>query len=272
MTKREFNKQRLAELISMIESLGDKVPENIQVSRRTELDKRKLLEGTSVETLNSNELGFITDYLKECMNSKLVDDIVIAVLPGKNRKAGVCKTEEADYATVRVITSEKTIFMEINKMHPITRRVGTEIEIKNTSWKRLEDIRGTRNRKANLINRILVTSALHYERLNRVKVYTKDEWTSIFNRIEAAELKTLTSKVKREGISLVDGALLRVPITNDDMLMSIFKFVYNKLKNETMKCVGAGALNDSTIISFEIEQGTLTFTFTPGECYMDISK
>ena len=80
-----------------------------------------------------------------------------------------------------------------------------------------------------------------------------------FKEITAIQQGELTKQIKAEGKSNEDGSEIELDITDDMNTLSIIKFVYNKLKNDSLKVTLLGVDNDMTLINFETSNHILKF-------------
>lgn len=275
VTKRKINQARLNNLIKVIMNSQKRIPEDLLYKDIYYNGSELLMKGTELiekEANNIDDYGIFLsnmqlkafiEYLKECKHNEEADNVVIGLYTHSNNKLennnrGRCDFDVTDYAEVIIMTSEKTIIMHLNYLDTIKRKIGTYVKIHNTSWKRLPDLAGM-NRKEVLIERIVITAALFYEKTQKVKITSKEDFLKIFNSVEAIEPGVIAKSIKEKGICNDTGNMKILDITSDKNTMSILKTIYNKLKNDSLKVNGSGAYNDVTYISFEYNNCSLSF-------------
>lgn len=268
----------------MIGRLNDSVKAvpNAKVYQGNNVNMNEILEfGTRKNTgdiqqvfISTEEMRYVSEYLKKCtQNKKTMEKIIISVQPYSNDSHkfpnNVCEIKDADFVDLLIITPDRTINTHINKMNPITREVGTYIDITNTSWKNIRNIGNGRNKKEVLLDRIIFTAADYVERTEHKEFVTREEFMSYFNRIEAIDTKPLIGKIKNCGVSINGQPMRRYEFTRDDLTLPILKFMYNKYKNDSLRACGTGAYNDSTLISFETDGKTLSFQISYNKKFVD---
>lgn len=157
-----------------------------------------------------------------------------------------------------IVTTAKIYIINVDYIDPITKEVKTIVNSKATTWKRLANL-SSRNKREIILNRLIVTEAIYYEQVNNIITSSKYEFMKLFNNVPALTLSEITKQIKTEGESNVDGSEIELDITDDMNTLGIIKFVYNKLKNDSLNVVLLGVENDITYVSFEKDSYLLKF-------------
>lgn len=164
----------------------------------------------------------------------------------------------SDNKDIVVITSAKTYIINIDYEDPITKELKTKVHSQQTGWKRIDTF-SKYNKREIILNRLIVSSGIYYEQVNNTTITSKYEFMEKFKEITAIQQGELTKQIKAEGKSNEDGSEIELDITDDMNTLSIIKFVYNKLKNDSLKVTLLGVDNDMTLINFETSNHILKF-------------
>lgn len=251
-----LNIQKLQTLIELLQSMPSK---EVRIKRLEACDTGSdlLKNGTDGERVfvTNKELQAFIEYFEACKTNGEAKDMVIGIYTHSNNcklnnSIGLCDYKDADFAEVVVQTSEYIISIKINyKMiciieRELTERLGHYIKVDKVDWKKLEDIRNKPNRREVLLNRAVCSFASIYENKADMKTKSKDEMIHILE-----EAKAITFE---DAINIV-GTLKVLNFTCEDGLLEIMKFIYNSLKDGSVRLVGSGAVNDKTYLTFENE-------------------
>lgn len=203
----------------------------------------------------SNDLEAFADYIIECISdTELAEVVTVGLYTHKNQTINDdknCETMEADFAEIKLITPDKTLKLFVNYKDIVTRKIGTYVEVLNTSWKRFKPITEGQSRKDWIIDRIVVEAAMIAEKHNNKRYKTKEEFIKYFNSVEAYEPNEVIKRIKTSKVTRDNGMrILPLNTYGDEAVLKTLKMVYNKLKNDTLKVNIAEGKEDKTHIEF----------------------
>lgn len=283
-SKESLNLKKIDGIIKVLNTLPDKVPGDMRLQDCDYKGSEILNKGTlNIKThfsdgavVTTEELKPFIEYLEQCKTNGELENIVIALYTHSNNRKlnngiGLCKYQDADFANITVITSEKTIKINVNSIHPIKRKVGHRIEVFNTSWKRLPNIYSSPDRKEILMKRMISTMASIVEKHERKVITSKEEFIKLINSVDAVTLDELANKIKEDGVLNNLGTLKVLDVTNDKRILGIFKTIYNCFKDDKLRVNGSGAYNDTTSLSFEYENDTLEVEMSLNQIQVNIT-
>ena len=214
---------------------------NNLMKQKLEFNRQRLEEVISLIKSKETEVGELQNLVNN--NSELIN-IIIGVY--------------SDNKDIVIITSAKTYIINIDYEDPITKELKTKVHSQQTGWKRI-DIFSKYNKREIILNRLIVSSGIYYEQVNNTAITSKYEFMEKFKEITAIQQSELTKQIKAEGKSNEDGSEIELDITDDMNTLSIIKFVYNKLKNDSLKVTLLGVKDDMTLINFETSNHLLKF-------------
>ena len=215
--------------------------QKIEINNRRLLGVLNLISSEEFEK-NLDELDYLIKLIET--DDKELENIVIGVY--------------SDNKDIVIITSAKTYIINIDYEDPITKELKTKVHSQQTGWKRI-DIFSKYNKREIILNRLIISSGIYYEQVNNITISSKYEFMEIFKEITAIQQSELTKQIKAEGKSNEDGSEIELDITDDMNTLSIIKFVYNKLKNDSLKVTLLGVDNDMSLINFETSNHILKF-------------
>ena len=225
------------------------------LKQKIEINNRRLLGVLNLISSEEFEKNlYEIDYLIKLIETddKELENIAIGVYSDNN------SLKEKVPIDIVIITSAKTYIINIDYEDPITKEVKTKVHSQETSWKKLNSFCRC-NKREIILNRLIVTSAIYYEQVNNINTSSKYEFMEIFKEITAIQQSELTKQINAEGKSNEDGSEIELDITDDMNTLSIIKFVYNKLKNDSLKVTLLGVKDDMTLINFETSNHLLKF-------------
>lgn len=214
---------------------------NNLMKQKLEFNRQRLEEVISLIKSKETEVGELQNLVNN--NSELIN-IIIGVY--------------SDNKDIVVITSVKTYIINIDYEDPITKELKTKVHSQQTGWKRIDTF-SKYNKREIILNRLIISSGIYYEQVNNINITSKYEFMEKFKEITAIQQGELTKQIKAEGKSNEDGSEIELDITDDMNTLSIIKFVYNKLKNDSLKVTLLGVDNDMTLINFETSNHLLKF-------------
>ena len=223
--------------------------QKIEINNRRLLGVLNLISSEEFEK-NLDELDYLIKLIET--DDKELENIVIGVYSDNN------SLKEKVPIDIVIITSAKTYIINIDYEDPITKELKTKVHSQQTGWKRI-DIFSKYNKREIILNRLIVSSGIYYEQVNNTAITSKYEFMEIFKEIPAIQQSELTKQIKAEGKSNEDGSEIELDITDDMNTLSIIKFVYNKLKNDSLKVTLLGVKDDMSLISFETSNHLLKF-------------
>ena len=223
--------------------------QKIEINNRRLLGVLNLISSEEFEK-NLDELDYLIKLIET--DDKELENIVIGVYSDNNSLKEIVPMD------IVIITSAKTYIINIDYEDPITKELKTKVHSQQTGWKRI-DIFSKYNKREIILNRLIISSGIYYEQVNNITISSKYEFMEIFKEITAIQQSELTKQIKAEGKSNEDGSEIELDITDDMNTLSIIKFVYNKLKNDSLKVTLLGVDNDMSLINFETSNHILKF-------------
>lgn len=223
--------------------------QKIEINNRRLLGVLNLISSEEFEK-NLDELDYLIKLIET--DDKELENIVIGVYSDNN------SLKEIVTMDIVIITSAKTYIINIDYEDPITKEIKTRVHSQQTGWKRIDNF-SKYNKREIILNRLIISSGIYYEQVNNITITSKYEFMEKFKEITAIQQGELTKQIKAEGKSNVDGSEIELDITDDMNTLSIIKFVYNKLKNDSLKVTLLGVDNDMTLINFETSNHILKF-------------
>lgn len=214
---------------------------NNLMKQKLEFNRQRLEEVISLIKSKETEVGELQNLVNN--NSELIN-IIIGVY--------------SDNKDIVVITSAKTYIINIDYEDPITKEIKTRVHSQQTGWKRIDNF-SKYNKREIILNRLIISSGIYYEQVNNITITSKYKFMEKFKEITAIQQGELTKQIKAEGKSNEDGSKIELDITDDMNTLSIIKFVYNKLKNDSLKVTLLGVKDDMTLINFETSNHILKF-------------
>ena len=266
-----LNIQKLQTLIELLQSITSKEGRIKRLETCDYTGSDLLKNGTDIEKDGPNgvfvtkeELKVFINYFEECKTNGEAKDMIVSIYTHSNNNKlnnsiGLCDYKDADFAEVVVQTSEYFISMKINYKQlmvengEIISKLGHYVKVDKVQWRKLEDIRNKPNRREVLLNRLIYSFASIYEMDTESRVSSKDEMIHILNRTSAIELKELTDLINQKGYLNSTKTMKVLNVTFDNEMLNIMKFIYNKIKNDSLRLTGSGAVNDKTYCSFECD-------------------
>ena len=215
--------------------------QKMEINNRRLLGVLNLIPSEEFEK-NLDKLDYLIKLIET--DDKKLENIVIGVY--------------SDNKDIVVITSAKTYIINIDYEDPITKEIKTRVHSQQTGWKRIDTF-SKYNKREIILNRLIVSSGIYYEQVNNITITSKYEFMEKFKEITAIQQGELTKQIKAEGKSNEDGSEIELDITDDMNTLSIIKFVYNKLKNDSLKVILLGVRDDMTLINFETSNHILKF-------------
>lgn len=223
--------------------------QKIEINNRRLLGVLNLISSEEFEK-NLDELDYLIKLIET--DDKELENIVIGVYSDNNSLKEIVPMD------IVVITSAKTYIINIDYEDPITKELKTKVHSQQTGWKRIDNF-SKYNKREIILNRLIISSGIYYEQVNNITITSKYEFMEKFKEITAIQQGELTKQIKAEGKSNEDGSEIELDITDDMNTLSIIKFVYNKLKNDSLKVTLLGVDNDMTLINFETSNHILKF-------------
>lgn len=223
--------------------------QKIEINNRRLLGVLNLISSEEFEK-NLDELDYLIKLIET--DDKELENIVIGVYSDNNSLKEIVPMD------IVIITSAKTYIINIDYEDPITKEIKTRVHSQQTGWKRIDNF-SKYNKREIILNRLIISSGIYYEQVNNITITSKYEFMEKFKEITAIQQGELTKQIKAEGKSNVDGSEIELDITDDMNTLSIIKFVYNKLKNDSLKVTLLGVDNDMTLINFETSNHILKF-------------
>lgn len=260
-----LNIQKLQTLIELLQSIPSK---EVRIKRleTCETGSDLLKNGTDGESVfvTTKELQAFIDYFEACKTNGEAKNMVIGIYTHSNNcklnnGIGLCDYKNADFAEIVVQTSEYIISIKINykKIYVIerelTERLGHYIKVDKVDWKKLEDIRNKPNRREVLLNRAVCSFASIYETHTNKRVNSKDAMLHIIAGAKTITFEEIANKVKNEELENNAKTMNILILTYKNELLEVMKFIYDNLKDGSMRLVGSGAVNDKTYLTFENE-------------------
>ena len=223
--------------------------QKIEINNRRLLGVLNLISSEEFEK-NLDELDYLIKLIET--DDKELENIVIGVYSDNNSLKEIVPMD------IVVVTSAKTYIINIDYEDPITKELKTKVHSQQTGWKRMDNF-SKYNKREIILNRLIISSGIYYEQVNNITISSKYEFMEIFKEITAIQQSELTKQIKAEGKSNEDGSEIELDITDDMNTLSIIKFVYNKLKNDSLKVTLLGVDNDMSLINFETSNHILKF-------------
>lgn len=223
--------------------------QKMEINNRRLLGVLNLIPSEEFEK-NLDELEYLIKLIET--DDKELENIVIGVYSDNNSLKEIVPMD------IVVITSVKTYIINIDYEDPITKELKTKVHSQQTGWRRIDTF-SKYNKREIILNRLIVSSGIYYEQVNNITITSKYEFMEKFKEITAIQQGELTKQIKAEGKSNEDGSEIELDITDDMNTLSIIKFVYNKLKNDSLKVTLLGVDNDMTLINFETLNHILKF-------------
>ena len=223
--------------------------QKIEINNRRLLGVLNLISSEEFEK-NLDELDYLIKLIET--DDKELENIVIGVYSDNNSLKEIVPMD------IVIITSAKTYIINIDYEDPITKELKTKVHSQQTGWKRIDTF-SKYNKREIILNRLIISSGIYYEQVNNITITSKYEFMEKFKEITAIQQGELTKQIKAEGKSNEDGSEIELDITDDMNTLSIIKFVYNKLKNDSLKVTLLGVDNDMTLINFETSNHILKF-------------
>lgn len=204
--------------------------------------------------LATDDIKDIIDYFEKIIANKDVENVRVSLYCHSNCKNlnyinGCCEIEYTDFAEIRVITSDKTILIYCNKMDNKTRKIANFVKIFDTSWKVLKDKKIYISNIDYLIDRIVITSAIHL----KAKNITENKFRDQLYSYDDYSMEEILGIFKNENSRKVD-------LTGRKDLANILKTIYARLVDEKVRTCGSGAFNDCTVVDFEYKEHIITFS------------
>ena len=221
----------------------------IEINHKRLLGVLNLISSEEFEK-NLDKLNYLIKLIET--DDEELENIVIGVYSDKN------SLKETVPIDIIIITSIKTYIINIDYEDPITKEVKTKVHSQETGWKRLKLFKKI-NQKEIIIHRLLVLGAIYCEQLNSINISSKYEFEEMLKHIPAIDYSELTRQIRADGKSNVDGSEVELDITDDMNTLSIIKFIYNKLKNDTLRINLLGVEDDKTYITLENTTHILKF-------------
>lgn len=274
-TNNNQHKKKIFLLCNLLNNIHLKIPSNI-IYENDDIDVYKLIRDTT-EYIKKDALGvFIPsdklEIISEYIMSNMCDEqsLSIEIKPHSknemlNNKDGLCNISDADFAEIRVISYEETIIIYANSMNPILKKVGSYIEVKSTSWKKLPKYKTSKDKIDVILERILIEAALEYENFYQVKFKSREAFIKKFNKIEALEPNEIVNILKLVGITVDNTSKRESNLSGSNEALALMKMVYNKIKNNTLELKRALVNNDKTYIEFIYKNKSLEIELSMNE-------
>ena len=259
--KTGYKKVKIADIIRVLLTIHNRIPEgqaltpeesacsgkDIMIYGSDKYERAKL--GVFI---SSKDLTPFADYLIECMkDNELVNVATVGLFTHKNQapidEHKNCETMEADFAEIKLITTDKTLNMFVNYKDNVTRKIGTYVEVHNTSWKRFKPRTEGQSKKDWILDRIVVEAAMIAELQTNKRFKTKEQFLKHFNSVEAIEPNEIIKRIKTSKITRDGGMrVLNLSELEEKEIIRVLKMVYNKIKNDTLKVTVAEGKEDKT--------------------------
>ena len=254
--------EQLSNVCRVLIKAPSKVPGNLKFTDAKYTGKT-VLENSANIAENDSKFGImlatddvkdIIDYFEGIIANKDTENVRVSLYCHSNCRNlnyinGCCELEYTDFAEIRVITSDKTILLYCNKMDSQTRKIAHFIKVFDTSWKVLKDKKIYVSNTDYLIDRVVITSAIHLKAKNTTESKFRDELFSY----DDYSMEEILGIFKCENSKKVD-------LTGRKDLANILKTIYARLVDEKVRRCGGGAINDCTIVDFEYKEHIITFS------------
>lgn len=225
----------------LLNRLPEKVPDKLKYKTES-LDILGVMTETTenMETdllglfISSDELKSISRYLID-NEEDFMEDISV-VCHSREKRGQVCGLDEADFAEVRICGKERSILIHANAMKQ--GKVGSYIEVQNTSWKKLRMYTSDKDKKSVILSRIIVEAALMEEAKTGTRYKTAESFLKLFNATEAVEPRDLNNVMGQN-------------LYGTTRALGIYKMVYNKIKNDTLPVKQLAIIDNDIHVSFE---------------------
>lgn len=242
---------------NLLNKISDKIPDNLKYKSEP-LDIIELMLNTTENMekdllgvfISSDDLKSVSRYLMD-NEEEFMQDISV-VCHSRQKRGTQCSLPEADFAEIRIAGKERTILIHANAMNITLGKVGSYIEINNTSWKKLKMYNSDKNKRDVILERIIIEAALMEETKTGTKYKTEEQFMKLFNSTEALEPREV-SKYVGQNLYGNNGAL------------SIYKMVYNKIKNESLPIKQLTIIDNDIHIIFDNNNRDLGFLIGMGK-------
>ena len=239
----------------LLNRLPEKVPDNLKYKAEP-LDIMEIIANTTenMETdllglfISSDELRSISRYLIDNEEDYMED--ISVVCHSRANRGQVCSLEEADFAEIRICGKERSLLLHANAMKQ--GKVGSYIEVQNTSWKKLRMYTSDKDKKNAILNRIVVEAALMEEEKTGAKYKTAESFLKLFNATEAVEPRNLNNVMGQN-------------LYGNTRALGIYKMVYNKIKNDTLPVKQLSIIDNDIHIIFDMNDKDLSFIIGMGK-------
>ena len=241
----------------LLNKLPSKIPSNLKY-KSTPLDVIEIMNTTTENMdkdllglfISSGELKSISRYLMD-NEEEFMQDISV-VCHNRQKRGAQCSLSEADFAEIRIAGKERTLLIHANAMNITLGKVGSYIEINNTSWKKLKMYTSDKNKRDVILERIIIEAALMEETKTGTKYKTEEQFMKLFNSTEALEPREVSKYVgqnlyKREGT------------------LGIYKMIYNKIKNDSLPVKQLTIIDNHIHIIFDNNNKDLGFIIGMGK-------
>lgn len=253
-TKNNQQVEKFIVMCEMLNTLPDKIPDNLKyvgkhvdianIIKETTESKEKDFLGLFI---SSDDLRDLSQYLMNNIED-FNDEITVF---------GHCRSHEdistdirkSDSAEVRIVGKERIIVIYANSMHPKMMKVGSFINVMNTSWKKLPMYRTDKDKKEVILQRIIVESAMNEENIHSKKYRTEQEYLNEFFKVKAVDIGTFVKNLSNEYKDFHIGVHEQ----------GIYKMVYNKIKNNTLDVKSLAVRDNETYICLIYNNKPLEF-------------
>lgn len=248
---------KLYSVCELLNKLPEKVPSNLKY-KSTPLNVVEIMNITTENVekdllglfISSDDLKLISKYMID-RQEEFMQDISVICHSRKNRGAE-CDYTEADFAEIRINGTERTVIIHVNAMNPKVGKVGSYIEVANTSWKKLNTYNSDKNKRDVILQRIIVEAALAEEVKTGIKYKTEEQFMKVFNSTEALEPREIT---KYEGQNTY----------GNKQTINIYKMIYNKIKNDSLQIKQLTIIDNDIHVVFDNKGKNLGFVIGMGK-------
>lgn len=239
----------------LLNRLPEKIPGNLKYKAEP-LDIMEIMANTTenMETdllglfISSDELKSISRYLIDNEEDYMED--ISVVCHSRANRGQICGLEEADFAEIRICGKERNILLHANAMKQ--GKVGSYIEVQNTSWKKLGMYTSDKDKKSVILSRIIVEAALMEEAKTGTRYKTAESFLKLFNATEAVEPRNLNNVMEQN-------------LYGNTRALGIYKMLYNKIKNDTLPVKQLSIIDNDIHIIFDMNDKDLSFIIGMGK-------
>lgn len=239
----------------LLNRLPEKIPSNLKYKAEP-LDIMEIMANTTenMETdllglfISSDELKSISRYLIDNEEDYMED--ISVVCHSRANRGQICGLEEADFAEIRICGKERNILLHANAMKQ--GKVGSYIEVQNTSWKKLGMYTSDKDKKSVILSRIIVEAALMEEAKTGTRYKTAESFLKLFNATEAVEPRNLNNVMEQN-------------LYGNTRALGIYKMLYNKIKNDTLPVKQLSIIDNDIHIIFDMNDKDLSFIIGMGK-------